>query len=50
MEKSPHRINYDAQMLSEIPVVVAVVDAGSFVGAGKALGLSQSGAANGRGA
>jgi hypothetical protein len=30
-------------MLSEIPVVVAVVDAGSFVGAGKALGLSQSG-------
>ena len=43
MEKSAHRINYDARMLSEIPVVVAVVDAGSFVGAGKALGLSQSG-------
>jgi DNA-binding transcriptional LysR family regulator len=43
MEKSAHRISYDARMLSEIPVVVAVVDAGSFVGAGKALGLSQSG-------
>ena len=43
MEKSAPRISYDARMLSEIPVVVAVVDAGSFVGAGKALGLSQSG-------
>jgi DNA-binding transcriptional LysR family regulator len=43
MEKSAHRISYDARMLSEIPVVVAVVDAGSFVGAGKVLGLSQSG-------
>lgn len=43
MEKSAHRISYDARMLSEIPVVVAVVDAGSFVGAGKALGLTQSG-------
>jgi DNA-binding transcriptional LysR family regulator len=43
MEKSAHRISYDARILSEIPVVVAVVDAGSFVGAGKALGLSQSG-------
>ena len=43
MEKSAHRINFDARMLNEIPVVVAVVDAGSFVGAGKALGLSQSG-------
>jgi DNA-binding MarR family transcriptional regulator len=44
MEKSAHRISYDARILSEIPVEVAVVDAGSFVGAGKALGLSQSGA------
>lgn len=32
----------DSRFLSEIPVFAAVVDAGSFVKAGKALGLSQS--------
>jgi len=32
----------DSRFLGEIPVVAAVVEAGSFVGAGKALGLSQS--------
>jgi DNA-binding transcriptional LysR family regulator len=36
-------MSYDARLLTGIPVVMAVVDAGSFVGAGKALGLSQSG-------
>jgi DNA-binding transcriptional LysR family regulator len=32
----------DSRFLAEIPVVAAVVEAGSFVGAGKKLGLSQS--------
>jgi DNA-binding transcriptional LysR family regulator len=33
----------DARLLAGIPVVAAVVDAGTFAGAGKALGLTQSG-------
>ncbi len=41
--KSAHKISFDARLLTGIPVVMAVVDAGSFVGAGQALGLSQSG-------
>ena len=43
MNKPAHKINFDARLLTGIPVVMAVVDAGSFVGAGQALGLSQSG-------
>jgi len=33
----------DSRFLAEIPVVAAVVDAGNFIKAGEALGLSQSG-------
>jgi DNA-binding transcriptional LysR family regulator len=33
----------DSRLLVGIPVVKAILDAGSFVGAGKALGLTQSG-------
>jgi DNA-binding transcriptional LysR family regulator len=36
-------MSLDSRLLTGIPVVVAVVDAGSFAGAGKALGLTQSG-------
>jgi DNA-binding transcriptional LysR family regulator len=43
MGKPVHKMGYDARLLTGIPVVMAVVDAGSFVGAGQALGLSQSG-------
>ena len=39
MVKPVHEMSYDARLLTGIPVV----DAGSFVGAGKALGLNQSG-------
>jgi len=36
-------MNFDSRLLTGIPVVAAVVDAGTFAGAGKALGLTQSG-------
>jgi DNA-binding transcriptional LysR family regulator len=36
-------MNFDSRLLTGIPVVAAVLDAGSFAGAGKALGLTQSG-------
>jgi DNA-binding transcriptional LysR family regulator len=36
-------MTFDARMLSGIDVLAAVVDAGSFVRAGQALGLTQSG-------
>jgi DNA-binding transcriptional LysR family regulator len=36
-------MSLDSRLLSGISVVTAIVDAGSFVGAGNALGLTQSG-------
>jgi DNA-binding transcriptional LysR family regulator len=43
MAKPANKVSFDPRLLTGIPVVMAVVDAGSFVGAGQALGLSQSG-------
>jgi DNA-binding transcriptional LysR family regulator len=36
-------MSLDSRLLSGISVITAIVDAGSFVGAGNALGLTQSG-------
>ena len=36
-------MNFDSRLLTGAPVVAAVVVAGSFVGAGRAFGLTQSG-------
>jgi DNA-binding transcriptional LysR family regulator len=43
MRKLINEMSFDSRLLTGIPVVLAVVDAGSFVGAGNALGLTQSG-------
>jgi DNA-binding transcriptional LysR family regulator len=43
MRKLINEMSFDSRLLTGIPVVLAVVDAGSFVGAGTALGLTQSG-------
>jgi hypothetical protein len=43
MRKLINETSFDSRVLTGIPVVLAVVDAGSFIGAGNALGLRQSG-------
>src|ERR1700733_6091079 len=43
MRKLISEMSFNSRLLTGIPVVLAVVDAGSFVGAGNALGLTQSG-------
>lgn len=43
MRKLVNRMSFDSRLLTGVPVVMAVVDAGSFARAGKALGLTQSG-------
>jgi DNA-binding transcriptional LysR family regulator len=43
MRKLINETSFDSRVLTGIPVVLAVVDAGSFIGAGDALGLTQSG-------
>jgi DNA-binding transcriptional LysR family regulator len=43
MRKLINETSFDSRVLTGIPVVLAVVDAGSFIGAGNALGLTQSG-------
>jgi DNA-binding transcriptional LysR family regulator len=36
-------MSFDTRLLSGVPLIAAIVNAGTFTGAGKALGLSQSG-------
>jgi DNA-binding transcriptional LysR family regulator len=43
MRKLINEASFDSRVLTGIPVVLAVVDAGSFIGAGNALGLTHSG-------
>ncbi len=41
-------MGFDGRVVSGIGVVAAVIDAGNFVGAGRALGLTQSGVSRAR--